>query len=94
MAPLVFDIDEGGHHDHNQEDDDHENNHLGEEMMVKGSTSPLDKPARLSVCQSQPKQLHTNTETAMLSTPRQNEKICFETRPLDPSPRHQLCRTM
>ena len=50
MAPLVFDIDEGGHHDHNQEDDDHENNHLGEEMMVKGSTSPLDKPARLSVC--------------------------------------------
>ena len=55
MAPLVFDIDEGGHHDHNQEDDDHENNHLGEEMMVKGSTSPLDKPARLSVCQSQPK---------------------------------------
>ena len=28
MAPLVFDIDEGGHHDHNQEDDDCENNNL------------------------------------------------------------------
>ena len=40
MAPLVLDVDQGGHHHHDQEDDDREHNNLGERGEQMTATLP------------------------------------------------------
>ena len=40
VAPLVLDVDQGGHHHHDQEDDDREHNNLGERGEQMTATLP------------------------------------------------------
>ena len=40
VAPLVLDVDQGGHHHHDQEDDDREHNNLEERGEQMTATLP------------------------------------------------------
>lgn len=40
VAPLVLDVDQGGHHHHDQEDDDREHDNLGERGEQMTATLP------------------------------------------------------